>query len=190
MEWKPFVSSLLGVLTVVALHTEQAAKLTKGGKNMAPVLFGSILIVQVMFEILSKYYGKTCEFVDGTFTAMIVVGAYFLIDMLLKGKVGKMSGLTSGVGMGASSFGAQPGFGQAASAGSSQGLGYILALAAGIGGALWLWKTWLKPKVMPTQCSASEACPSCPPCPPCAPSATEERIVISSPDNKDAFVSY
>lgn len=188
MEWKPFVSSLLGVITVVALHTEQAQQLTKGGRNMAPVLFASILIVQVMFEILSKYYGKTCEFVDGTFTAMIVVGAYLLMDMLLKGKIGEMAGLSGSRG-GPSSYGSPSGYGQYGGMNTSQGLGYMLALAAGVGVALYLWKSWLKPKVMPTQCAAAEPCPACPPCPPC-PAAMPEPVVISKPEQKDTFVAY
>lgn len=172
MDWKPFVSSLLGVLTVVALHTEQAADFTKNGENMMPVLFVSILVVQVLFEILSKYYGKTCEFVDGAFTAMIVVTGYYMLRSVLSSP--RMSGLTGGPRGGPSSFMPAPGdrFNQF---GGAQTLGYIAMLSVGIGLILWFWKSWLKPKVMPSSCTASEPCPQCPPCPPCiTPMTTTE----------------
>lgn len=131
MDWKPFVSSLLGILTVVALHTNQAAGLTKNGDNMLRVLFVAILVVQVLFEILSKYYGKTCELIDGTVTAAIVVGVFYLVKTILEKNPSLGGGKENG-----------------------QSIGYILVIAVAVGVALYVWKTWLKPRIIPFECVA------------------------------------
>jgi hypothetical protein len=146
-ELKPLLSALIGFGTVMALQqTNVGTQLTQRTQQSESIMiFAALLIVQFLFEVLSKYEGKACEMTEGIFAGIMGVVGYSLVKMATQRGTGGLGGL------------GRMQFGGAVQNG-------ILS-AAGVAVGLWVWKRWLKPLILPTECSPCAKL-ECPPCPP------------------------
>ena len=185
---KPLLSGLLGFATVMALSQTQIGTSLVAGNQGQPkmlILFAAVMIVQTLFEILSKYYGKTCEMTEGIFTGIVALGGYFLVSFLAD-KAAGMGGRSTSSGRGSTS-----GYGAAPGAGATYGYGQYggaiqngIIGAVGVGLAIWVWKRFLKSLILPQQCPSGPECPECPPAPPCPPCPV---LNASQENNKEGY---
>lgn len=149
-ELKPLISALLAFGTIMVIKQDFfAASLNVSDKQETVIVFVALLIVQVLFEILYKYEGKTCEITEGIFTALSgVIGFY------ISGMIAEKSAMARG----------------------EQTTPNIIGGALGAAIGLWIWKRFLKGLILPSSCSAggTMVCPPCAPvvvsAPPVAPS--------------------
>ena len=58
--FKPLISAIIGFASILAVQNYSSPMGLSKNKGMAAVFIG-ILVSQVLFEMISKYEGKTCE---------------------------------------------------------------------------------------------------------------------------------
>ena len=154
IELKSLIAAGLAFGTVFALKQPQFSKFVSqfGDKQETIIIFIVLLIVQVLFEVLYKYEGKTCEVTEGIFTALAAILGYFIAGLIIE----KINAATN-----AAAYALPP-------AGNQSG-GYVSPVLFGAVGAaagLWIWKRWLKAIILPSSCSPCQPI-SCAPCAPC-----------------------
>ena len=127
--FKPLISAILGFAAILLVN-KQIPDMSRN-IGLAAVFIG-ILLSQVLFEITSKYEGKTCEFIDGVVASLFAVLAYFL-GITIGGSLSSI--IPDGVSQ---TLNSTPGI-----------------ITGGIFAAftLWVWKQWLRNKILPSECA-------------------------------------
>lgn len=144
-ELKPLISALLAFGTIMVIKQDFfAASLGSTEKQETVVVFIALLVVQVLFEILYKYEGKTCEITEGIFTALSGVIGFYIAGMIAEKS--------------------------AMARGDTTVPPNIIGGALGAALGLWIWKRFLKGLILPSSCSPGGTL-SCPPCAPVIVSA-------------------
>lgn len=129
--FKPLISAIVGFAAILAVQNYSSPMGLSKNKSMAAV-FIAILVSQVLFEMITKYQGKTCEIMDGMFTSLFAILGYF-IGMSLGGVFSKIipESLSNSL-----------------STTQAQLTGAVFAAFA-----LWVWKQWIRNKILPSDCA-------------------------------------
>jgi len=129
--FKPIISALIGFAAILAVQNYSRPMNYSKNTGMA-IIFIGILVSQVLFEMITKYQGKTCEIVDGIFTSLFAILGYFL-GMTFGGAISKI--IPEGVS-------------NALSTNPGNLTGAVFAAFA-----LWIWKQWIRNKILPSECA-------------------------------------
>jgi hypothetical protein len=129
--FKPLISAIIGFASILAVQNYSSPMGLSKNKGMSAVFIG-ILVSQVLFEMISKYEGKTCEIMDGIFTSLFAILGYFL-GMTFGGVFSKI--IPQSI---SSTLSTTPG---------------NLTGAVFAAFALWIWKQWIRNKILPSSCA-------------------------------------